>query len=81
MAREGATPEDRVAAMRTVNPSLIPRTHRIEAAIEAGVDGDYAPFERLSEALAKPFAEPGDFADLTRPPTEDEIVPQTFCGT
>ena len=67
--------------MRAVNPALVPRTHRIEQAIEAGVAGDYGPFERLNAALATPFADPGDFADLARPPAQDEIVPQTFCGT
>ncbi|RZV99853.1 MAG: YdiU family protein, partial [Rhodobacteraceae bacterium] len=81
LAAEDATPEERIEAMRAVNPALIPRTHRIEQAIQAAVGGDYAPFERLSEALATPYAEPGKFSDLARPPAEDEIVPQTFCGT
>jgi uncharacterized protein YdiU (UPF0061 family) len=81
LAREDATPEDRLAALRAVNPALIPRTHRIEAAIAAAVAGDFAPFHRLNAALATPFAEPGEHADLARAPTEDEIVPQTFCGT
>lgn len=81
LSAEDATPEHRIAAMRRVNPALIPRTHRIEEAIEAGVAGDFDVFHRLNEALADPFGDPGDFADLARPPSEDEIVPQTFCGT
>ena len=81
LARENSTPEDRAEAMQAVNPALIPRTHRIEEAIQAAVAGDRAPFDRLHAALATPFDEPGDFADLARPPAEDEIVPQTFCGT
>ncbi len=81
LAQDGVTPEDRLDAMARVNPALIPRTHRIEQAIEAAVAGDLAPFERLNTALAAPFASPGAFADLTRPPTKDEIVPATFCGT
>ena len=79
--REDATPEDRLAEMRRVNPAIIPRTHRIEEAIQAAVAGDLAPFERMNAALATPFAAPGEFDDLTRPPTESEAVPQTFCGT
>lgn len=81
LAREGATPTDRLDAMQSVNPAIIPRTHRIEQAIEAAVAGDLTLFERLNKALATPFADPGEFADLTRPPTETEVVPQTFCGT
>ncbi len=81
LAQEEATPEDRLALLQVANPAIIPRTHRIEQAIQAAVSGDYAPFERLHQALKTPFAEPGEMIDLTRPPTEEEVVPQTFCGT
>ena len=37
--------------------------------------------QRLNAALASPFDIGSDHRDLTRPPTEEEIVPQTFCGT
>ena len=67
--------------LQRVNPAVIPRTHRIEQAIQAAVAGDFAPFERLNAALALPFEVSPDDKDLTRPPTEEEIVPQTFCGT
>lgn len=79
LENEGATPDDRLDQMRLTNPSVIPRTHRIEQAIQAAVQGDLSLFERLSAALAKPF----DDADLElrRPPTSEEIVPRTFCGT
>lgn len=81
LKQENAKPEDRHEAMRRVNPSLIPRTHRIEEAIQAAVAGDYSLFERLGAALEQPFEDSGDYRDLARPPAEDEIVPQTFCGT
>ena len=72
---------DRQARMEAVNPALIPRNHRIEAAIEAGVSGDYAPFERLMTALATPFTLSEADVDLARAPVEDEAVTRTFCGT
>ena len=81
LALEDASPDERLDAMRSVNPALIPRTHRIEQAIQAGVAGDYTLFHRLNAALETPFADPGDRADLTRPPTVEEVVPKTFCGT
>ena len=81
LGKEDAAPEDRVDDMQRVNPAVIPRTHRIEQAIQAGVAGDFAPFERLKSTLATPFELASDDLDLTRPPTEQEIVPQTFCGT
>ncbi|MEL7092670.1 MAG: YdiU family protein [Pseudomonadota bacterium] len=67
--------------MARANPQVIPRNHRIEAMIEAAVAGDMAPFERQMKALVHPFDIASEFDDLTRPPTDDEIVPATFCGT
>ena len=63
------------------NPWIIPRNHRVEQMIQAAVDGDYAPFQRLSSALSTPFDETDGNIDLTRPPTSAEVVPATFCGT
>ena len=65
--------------MAATNPQVIPRNHRIEAMIAAAVAGDMAPFERLMAALSTPFGSTDP--DLHRPPTQQEIVPATFCGT
>ena len=81
LAREGTTPEEKAEAMRRANPALIPRTHRIEETIRAGVEGDLGPFERLTHALERPFDPDPDDADLARAPTDEEVVPRTFCGT
>lgn len=70
---------DTQPVMQAANPALIPRNHRIEQMIEAAVAGDMAPFERLMRALATPYVETD--ADLSRPPSAQEIVPATFCGT
>tara|TARA_R110000796_G_scaffold35454_4_gene91035 strand:+ start:7420 stop:8736 length:1317 start_codon:yes stop_codon:yes gene_type:complete len=74
-----ATEDNPEAVMNAVNPVIIPRNHRIEEMIQAAVAGDMAPFNRLMNALASPFT-PTD-PDLHRPPSQDEIVPATFCGT
>ncbi|MGB3246398.1 MAG: protein adenylyltransferase SelO family protein, partial [Sulfitobacter sp.] len=78
LARIASEP-DPEGTMADANPAIIPRNHRIEAMINAAVAGDMAPFERLMTALATPFKETD--TDLQRPPTQDEIVPATFCGT
>ena len=72
---------DSAELMSTRNPILIPRNHRIEQMIEAAVAGDFDPFHRLNRALLKPFEGNEDFADLRTPPSAQEIVPATFCGT
>ncbi|AHM05480.1 Selenoprotein O and cysteine-containing-like protein [Roseibacterium elongatum DSM 19469] len=81
LAQEGRDPATRQAAMQAVNPALIPRNHRIEQAIQAGVAGDFAPFERLANALATPYAPDAADLDLATPPQEAERVTRTFCGT
>jgi uncharacterized protein YdiU (UPF0061 family) len=69
------------AAMRCANPKIIARNHRVEQALAAANAGDLAPFRRLCAALQDPFdLTPGD-EDLQAPPTQDEIVHETFCGT
>ena len=67
--------------MRRANPAVIPRNHRIEAAIRAATAGDFAPFHRLNRILARPFALAPEDADHAHAPTEDEEVRRTFCGT
>ncbi len=80
LADEGATPEDRLPGMQSVNPAVIPRTHQIEAAIALAIKGDLSHFETLTRTLDTPFSVPDD-PSLTRPPTDEEAVTQTFCGT
>jgi uncharacterized protein YdiU (UPF0061 family) len=67
--------------MRAANPILIPRNHRVEQAIQSTYADDFAPFHRLVDALAEPYTEVAEFADLETPPLPEEIVHQTFCGT
>jgi uncharacterized protein YdiU (UPF0061 family) len=79
--RREANPAARLADMRAANPILIPRNHRVEQAIQSGYDGDFALFHRLVDALAAPYAEQAEYADLEAPPRPEEVVHQTFCGT
>ena len=81
LAREGATPSDRAADLKRANPAFLPRNHRVEEAIAAGLSGDYAPFERLVSVLSRPFDDQPENADLRTPPAQGEEVLQTFCGT
>jgi uncharacterized protein YdiU (UPF0061 family) len=67
--------------LREVNPALIPRNHRVEEAIQAGLKEDFSVFERLLDAWSRPFETRDDLEELTRPPQAHEVVQQTFCGT
>src|SRR5207248_8432992 len=47
---------ERAKAMRSVNPNVVPRNHRVEEALAAASDhGDLAPFQRLLDAVRKPY--------------------------
>jgi uncharacterized protein YdiU (UPF0061 family) len=71
----------RRAAMQAANPAVIPRNHRVEEVIQAALDGDLAPFERLLDVLSRPFEERAEHAAYQNPPAPDEVVRETFCGT
>ena len=75
--------EQRAQAMRRVNPRIIPRNHRVEEALEAASDrGDLAPFERLLDALRRPFDDAPALARYAEPaPAEVTARYRTFCGT
>jgi uncharacterized protein YdiU (UPF0061 family) len=81
LARENSGDAVRQAAMRAVNPAFIPRNHRVEEAIQAGLIGDFSVFETLLEVLATPFEDKPGFEHLAQPPRSHEVVQQTFCGT
>lgn len=78
LAREPEGAQDR---MRHANPVVIPRNHRIEEAIQAGLSGDFDPFERLVDILSDPFAKTAENAAYRAAPKPEERVARTFCGT
>ncbi|PIO96920.1 protein adenylyltransferase SelO [Pleomorphomonas carboxyditropha] len=70
------------AAMRAVNPAIIPRNHQVEKALDAIIDGsDGSAYIRLLQAVTRPFEDRPEDADLASPPRPEERVAATFCGT
>jgi len=41
--------------MRSRNPAVIPRNHRVEEALTASIQEDYQPLQRLLSVLARPY--------------------------
>jgi len=80
-AREAAPAAERQAAMLAASPVFIPRNHLVQGTITAAEDGDFGPFHRLLDRLARPaLYDPAD-RDLALPATPQEAVLRTFCGT
>jgi uncharacterized protein YdiU (UPF0061 family) len=82
-ATDAVSAEERVEAMRRVNPWLIPRNHQVEAALEAASEaGDLRPFESLLMALQRPFDEDPALARYAEPAPQEFMAGfRTFCGT
>ncbi len=78
---EPTSPRERQAMMRLANPAVIPRNHRVEAALRAASEGDFGPFQTLHRVLAHPFDLSPEDAAFADPPRPDQRVRRTFCGT
>ncbi|MBM7693516.1 uncharacterized protein YdiU (UPF0061 family) [Peribacillus deserti] len=67
--------------MRNSNPAVIPRNHRVEAALEAAVkEGDYSVMQRLLQVLSNPYAHSPEQAEYGALPASSAPY-RTFCGT
>ncbi|MBC2836816.1 protein adenylyltransferase SelO [Paragemmobacter straminiformis] len=66
------------ARLRAANPAVIPRNHRVEAALDAATAGDMGPFHALLAAVTRPFDEDEAFM-LPAPSGFGRYV--TYCGT
>jgi uncharacterized protein YdiU (UPF0061 family) len=72
---------ERKEMMRTSNPRFIPRNHLMERMIEEAMAGDLRLFNDLNRVYQRPFDDQSDFDAFTAPPTNEERVLRTFCGT
>ena len=69
------------AAMRNANPVVIPRNHLVQRAIELAEAGELDWIHAWVARAQTPFAWDGNDLEWARPPSEEERVTQTFCGT
>lgn len=80
--RQAESREDSEQLMRASNPSVIPRNHRVEEALDAAAArGDYGVMQRLLAALADPYAHSSDQEEYARLPEETPAPYRTYCGT
>lgn len=68
------------AELLQMNPVVIPRTHYLQAAIEAAEQGDFGPAHQLMEAVRQPFSDNG----ITHPfkqPGPDQSQVSLSCSS
>ncbi|HIV81489.1 MAG TPA: YdiU family protein [Candidatus Salinicoccus merdavium] len=73
--------EDAYRLMKSVNPAVIPRNHLVEEALFHAVKtDDMSKVEKLVEIFKDPYSDEHD-EYYRRPPKEEEMIQNTFCGT
>ena len=81
VALEGADPIAVQRQMQRVNPYIIPRNHLVEQTIDDALNGDFEKFKTFNRAILEPYVERAEYAPFAVPPTADQRVRETFCGT
>ncbi|WP_297424706.1 YdiU family protein [Clostridium sp.] len=69
------------ALMKSFNPAIIPRNHRVEEALEAAEHGDYRVMTKLLNVLSNPYAHTLEQFDYAALPPKSSCRYRTFCGT
>ncbi|MFI8684982.1 YdiU family protein [Rossellomorea sp. NPDC077527] len=84
-ARRGRQKESDDASqkrMQSSNPSVIPRNHRVEEAIQAAVEeDDLSVMDRLVAVLKNPYAYSPEQEEYCALPAPSDRPYRTFCGT
>ncbi len=74
------TPEKYIKLMRSINPLVIPRNHKIETSLEAANNNNLEPFNKLLEILKKPYTLQENISDYLKMDNSSKEY-KTFCGT
>lgn len=82
LGRQQKPKESSHRLMRSSNPAVIPRNHRVEEALDAAVNqGDYSLMERLLKALSATYEHSPEQEDCYTLPSPSTHPYRTFCGT
>ena len=75
------TTEKYLKLMRSVNPLIIPRNHKVEEALEAANNNNLNPMNNLVKVLEKPYDSQKKISEYRSPAPSSKEKYQTFCGT
>ncbi|MGL4742020.1 MAG: protein adenylyltransferase SelO [Sarcina sp.] len=83
LEQEGKSSNEIKQIMMKNNPIIIPRNYKVEEALEASKNGDLSLFNKLLNALSKPYdysnvAEIEEYIDI---PKKQGTPYRTYCGT
>ena len=75
------TPEKYLSLMKSVNPLVIPRNHKVEEVLESANNNDLSPLKKLIKILEKPYEKTKENIDYQSPAPASNKKYKTFCGT
>jgi uncharacterized protein YdiU (UPF0061 family) len=67
--------------MKSHNPAIIPRNHRVEEALDATNEGDLSKMHQLLNALDNPYRYTPEQEEFSTLPAPEFCHYKTFCGT
>jgi len=73
--------EESLKLMRSSNPMVIPRNHKVEEALDAANSGDLKPTKNLLKILEKPYENRKEISEYQSPAPPTDKIYKTFCGT
>ncbi len=74
------TPEKYIRLMRSANPIVIPRNHKVEEVLNEANKNNLEPLNKLLKILNNPYIQQNDIKEFQMPSSSKEKY-QTFCGT
>ena len=81
LTKNNNSTEESLKLMRSTNPIVIPRNHKVEEVLEAANKGDLNPFHDFLKILEKPYEKQIKTKNYQSPAPPSEKKYQTFCGT
>ena len=74
------TPEKYIKLMKSVNPLVIPRNHKVEEILNEANNNNTEPLNKFLEILSNPYTNQKNIKEFQTPSSSKEKY-QTFCGT
>lgn len=81
LSRQSISKDESKELMKSHNPAIIPRNHRVEDALAAANEGDLSKMHKLLDALKNPYRYTPEQEEFSTLPAPEFCHYKTFCGT
>lgn len=81
LGQQSKSKDESKELMKSHNPAIIPRNHRVEEVLDAAEEGDLNKMHQLLNALDNPYKYTAEQEEFSKLPAPEFCHYQTFCGT